>query len=560
MLGTINPEILFLQQEDQIKAGLLDMKMILKITEDTYKMLGQGQIQNPPKVHLGIPEGTEWESFFNTMPSYIGGDLNIAGIKWAAESKKNATTPGIPYGIDISILSDPVTVLPFCIQDGTIITAMRTSAVAGLQAKYCAPSDTDTATLIGAGVIGRTMIMAICEAIPTVKTIYLCDLDLEKAEQVAKESEGKYGVTIIPTSDSKAAAAKSQLIVGETTARTPFIDKSWVKPHSAIVCVSNEATTDVVKAADVNVVDYWKQIITFKNKAITQVFDAGEITKEEVLEEFYQVCLAQQYIAEGGIGYAKELLEKALGNDKAQGVIAKLTASLQVRPFEFIRKTDPAQLLNFIQDEHPQTIAMILSYLAPAQASQVLGALPPEKQADVAKRIATMDRTSPDVIKEVERVLERKLASLVNQDYTIVGGIDAIVGILNSVDRGTEKHIMESLEIEEPELADEIRKKMFVFEDILLLDDRAIQRVLRDVENADLELALKNTTEEVQNVIYKNLSKRLAAMIKEDMDFMGPVRMKDVEEAQQKIVAVIRKLEDAGEIVISRGGGDDIVV
>ena len=276
-------------------------------------------------------------------------------------------------------------------------------------------------------------------------------------------------------------------------------------------------------------------------------------TKEEVLEEFYQVCLAQQYIAEGGIGYAKELLEKALGNDKAQGVIAKLTASLQVRPFEFIRKTDPAQLLNFIQDEHPQTIAMILSYLAPAQASQVLGALSPEKQADVAKRIATMDRTSPDVIKEVERVLERKLASLVNQDYTIVGGIDAIVGILNSVDRGTEKHIMESLEIEEPELADEIRKKMFVFE-------RAIQRVLRDVENADLELALKNTTEEVQNVIYKNLSKRLAAMIKEDMDFMGPVRMKDVEEAQQKIVAVIRKLEDAGEIVISRGGGDDIVV
>ena len=213
-----------------------------------------------------------------------GGDMNIAGIKWAAESKKNATTPGIPYGIDISILSDPVTVLPFCIQDGTIITAMRTSAVAGLQAKYCAPSDTDTATLIGAGVIGRTMIMAICEAIPTVKTIYLCDLDLEKAQQVAKESEGKYGVTIIPTSDSKAAAAKSQLIVGETTARTPFIDKSWVKPHSAIVCVSNEATTDVVKAADVNVVDYWKQIITFKNKAITQVFDAGEITKEEVLE------------------------------------------------------------------------------------------------------------------------------------------------------------------------------------------------------------------------------------------------------------------------------------
>ena len=282
--------------------------------------------------------------------------------------------------------------------------------------------------------------------------------------------------------------------------------------------------------------------------------------KEDVLNEFYQICLAQQYIAEGGIGYAKELLDKALGNEKAQEVITKLTASLQVRPFEFVRKTDPSQLLNFIQDEHPQTIAMILSYLTSAQAAMVLGSLPPEKQADVAKRIAMMDRTSPDVIKEVERVLERKLSSLVNQDYTIVGGVDAIVNILNTVDRSTEKHIMESLEIEEPELADEIRKKMFVFEDILLLDDRAIQRVLRDVDNADLGVALKSANEEVQNVIFKNLSKRLAAMIKEDMEFMGPVRMKDVEEAQQKIVSVIRKLEDAGEIVISRGGGDEIVV
>ena len=282
--------------------------------------------------------------------------------------------------------------------------------------------------------------------------------------------------------------------------------------------------------------------------------------KEDVLNEFYQVCLAQQYIAEGGIGYAKELLEKALGEQKAQDVLTKLTASLQVRPFEFIRKTDPSQVLNFIQDEHPQTIAMILSYLSPAQSAMILGALTPEKQADVAKRIAMMDRTSPDVIKEVERVLERKLASLLNQDYTIVGGVDAIVDILNTVDRGTEKHIMESLEIEQPELADEIRKKMFVFEDILLLDDRAIQRVLRDVDNNDLGIALKGANEEVQNVIFKNLSKRLSAMIKEDMEFMGPVRMKDVEEAQQKIVGIIRKLEDSAEIVISRGGGDEIIV
>ena len=282
--------------------------------------------------------------------------------------------------------------------------------------------------------------------------------------------------------------------------------------------------------------------------------------KDAVLDEFYEVCLAQQYIAEGGIGYAKDLLEKALGSERAKDVIGKLTASLQVRPFEFVRKTDASQLLNFIQDEHPQTIALILSYLSSNQASAIISALSPEKQTDVAKRIAQMDRTSPDVIKEVEKVLEQKLASLVNQDYTIVGGVDSIVDILNTVDRGTEKHIMESLEIEDPELADEIRKKMFVFEDILSLDDRSIQRVLREVDNNELAVALKGSNEEVQNLIFSNLSKRLATMIREDMDFMGPVRIKDVEEAQQKIVNIIRKLEDSAEIIISRGGGDEIVV
>lgn len=282
--------------------------------------------------------------------------------------------------------------------------------------------------------------------------------------------------------------------------------------------------------------------------------------KEQVLEEFYEVCLAQQYIAEGGIGYAKELLDKALGEERAKDVIGRLTASLQVRPFEFVRKTDASQLLNFIQDEHPQTIALILAYLSSSQSANVISSLPPEKQADVARRIALMDRTSPDVIKEVEKILERKLSSLVNQDYTIVGGVDAIVSILNTVDRSTEKHIMETLEIEEPELADEIRRKMFVFEDILTLDNRAIQTVLKEVDNNELAIALKSTNEEVQEVIFNNLSSRLATMIKEDMEFMGPVRLKDVEDAQQKIVNIIRKLEDAGEIVISRGGGDDIVV
>ena len=282
--------------------------------------------------------------------------------------------------------------------------------------------------------------------------------------------------------------------------------------------------------------------------------------KEQVLNEFYEVCLAQQYIAEGGIGYAKDLLQKALGENKAQEVLGKLTASLQVRPFEFIRKTEASQILNFIQDEHPQSIALILSYLSPQQAAGIISSLTPDKQTDVAKRIAMMDRTSPDVIKEVENILEQKLASLVSQDYTIVGGVDSVVEVLNTVDRGTEKHIMENLEIEEPELADEIRKKMFVFEDILMLDDRSIQRVLREVENSELAVALKNANEEVQNVIFNNMSTRLVDMIKEDMEYMGPVRLKDVEEAQQKIVNIIRKLEDSAEIVISRGGGDEIIV
>jgi flagellar motor switch protein FliG len=282
--------------------------------------------------------------------------------------------------------------------------------------------------------------------------------------------------------------------------------------------------------------------------------------KERVLEDFYQICLAQEYIAEGGIGYAKDILEKALGSQKALEIINKLTVSLQVRPFDFVRKADPSQLLNFIQGEHPQTIALILAYLKPAQSAAVLSALPQDKQADVTRRIAVMDRTSPEVIKEVERVLEKKLSSLVVEDYTSAGGIGSIVDILNSVDRGTEKFIMETLEIEDTDLATEIKKRMFVFDDIVTLDNRSIQRFLREVDNNQLALALKGASEEVQKIIFSNMSKRLQDMIKEDIDYMGPVRLRDVEDAQQKIVNIIRKLEDAGEIVISRGGGDEIIV
>jgi flagellar motor switch protein FliG len=282
--------------------------------------------------------------------------------------------------------------------------------------------------------------------------------------------------------------------------------------------------------------------------------------KEQVLDEFYEICLAQQYIAEGGIGYAKDLLDKALGEERAQMVIGKLTASLQVRPFEFVRKTDASQLLNFIQDEHPQTIALILSYLSAGQAAAVIGSLPAEKQSDVAKRIATMDRTSPDVVQEVEDILERKLSSLVNQDFTSVGGVDAIVAILNTVDRGTEKHIMETLEIEDPELADEIRRKMFVFEDILTMDDRSVQRFIRDCDTKDIVFALKTANDDMKAIFFNNMSKRQAETVRGDMETTSNVRLKDVEEAQSRIVNMIRKLEDQGEVIINKGGGEDTII
>ncbi len=282
--------------------------------------------------------------------------------------------------------------------------------------------------------------------------------------------------------------------------------------------------------------------------------------KDAILEEFQEMMTAQNFITSGGIDYARELLEKSLGSQKAIDIINRLTSSLQVRPFDFIRRTDPAHLLNFIQQEHPQTIALILAYLEPMKASIILQNLPVEIQSDVARRIATMDRTSPDVLREVERVLEKKLSTLSSEDYTAAGGVESIVEILNLVDRSSEKSIIESLEEDDAELAEEIKKRMFVFEDIVLLDDRAIQRVLREVDSQELSKALKSVDVEVQDKVFKNMSKRAAAMLKEDMEFMGPVRLKDVEDAQQKIVASIRRLEDSGEIVIARSGEDELVV
>ncbi|MDR1117667.1 MAG: flagellar motor switch protein FliG [Oscillospiraceae bacterium] len=283
-------------------------------------------------------------------------------------------------------------------------------------------------------------------------------------------------------------------------------------------------------------------------------------TKSQIINEFYELCLAQKFITEGGIGYARDILEKALGPEKANELIMKLSSSLQVRPFDFIRRTDAIQILNVIQNEHPQTIALVLSYIDSKQAAEVLAELPEQRQAEVIGRIANMGSTSPEYVKEAERILERKVSSMGLNEQISVGGIDAIVGIINSLDRGTERKILEDLDINDSELAEEIRKRLFVFEDVAKLSNQAIQRVLKEVNNTDLSIALKMSTEEVKKAIFNNISKRLQDMLRDDMEVMGPVRVRDVEEAQQKIVNVIRKLEDTGEIIVARGEGDDLIV
>jgi flagellar motor switch protein FliG len=282
--------------------------------------------------------------------------------------------------------------------------------------------------------------------------------------------------------------------------------------------------------------------------------------RNDVMEEFYATHMAQDYLAEGGLDYARDILQRAVGDVKAIEIINRLSSFVQVAPFEFLRRSDPSQITNFIQHEHPQTIAMILAYLPFETSSHVLTSLPERLQADVAMRIAVMDRTAPEVIKQVEEVMERKLASIINQDFTSAGGVRSLVEMLNLVDRTTERHILETLDESSPELAEEVRKLMFVFEDILLLDDRSIQQLLKEVEIKDVALALKGTSEEVQEKIFANMSQRASSMLQEDMTYMGPQRRRVIEEAQQKIVGIVRRLEEAGKIIIARGGGDDELV
>ncbi len=283
-------------------------------------------------------------------------------------------------------------------------------------------------------------------------------------------------------------------------------------------------------------------------------------TRDAVMEEFMLLGQAQQFMLEGGLDYAKKVLEETLGPQKATEIIKRMKEQVKVKPFSFVRGTDPNQIITLIRNEHPQTIALILSYLDSQQSAAVLSELPEEMRADIAKRVALMERTSPEILKDVEEVLKEKLSSFFQQDFTQAGGIDAIVDILNSIDRGSEKLILEELEKEDAELADEIRARMFIFEDIITLDDASIQRVVREVDSKELAKALKGSSEEVKERLYRNVSKRAAAMLQEDLDFMGPVRLREVEEAQQKIVGIIRRLDEAGEIIMARGGDDSIIM
>lgn len=283
-------------------------------------------------------------------------------------------------------------------------------------------------------------------------------------------------------------------------------------------------------------------------------------TRQAVLQEFRDMCLAFDYASRGGIDYARAILEKAMGRQQAEEILSRLKSRFQQRPFEFARRASVDQLLSFLEGEHPQTVALTLCHLSPGQAAAILAELPPEQQANVAKRIASIDRIAPDAVALVEQALKEKLASYEGQHVNVSGGIDAIVDILNRVDRTTEKAILDRLGQNDPDLAEEIRERMFVFEDIIFLDDRAVQRVLREVSSRDIALALKTASEDVANVIFNNMSSRAAEALKEDIAVMGPVRLREVEEAQGRIVNIIRRLDELGEIVIARGGEDTVVV
>lgn len=289
------------------------------------------------------------------------------------------------------------------------------------------------------------------------------------------------------------------------------------------------------------------------NKVSTEILNG-------ILEEFKAIFQASNYISSGGMEYAKELLQKAYGNDQAKKIMDRLVILMNSNPFQFFNEADPGQLATSFQNENPQLIALIMAYLKPEHSAQVLNYLPPEVQAAVAVKIADMDTTNPEILSDIEKIVESKFSSVVVQDFSKAGGVEALADILNHSDRATERNVIELLEVQSPQLAEEVRELMFVFEDIINLEDRAIQRILREVDTKDLAMSLKGTKEDVKEKIYKNMSERAQAMLREEMEYMGPVRAREVQEVQSKIVAIIRTLEVAGEIIVSRENNEDELI
>ena len=327
-----------------------------------------------------------------------------------------------------------------------------------------------------------------------------------------------------------------------------------------MVALKQEVAARIMKGLDRDRVEEISREIAGMDSVSTEV-------RDHVVREFYGLVMARQYMYATGVlwvnehSWARTLLEKTLPTDEARRICSIIEHQVHEQPFSFLQKTEKENLVTFLQEEHPQTIALVLSHLPPGMATDIVAALPTERQVEVASRIANMDQTSPDVIKEVERGLEKRLAGLVSERFERVGGVEAVAEILNMAGRATEKAILEGLEASDPQLVEEIRRLMFVFEDIIRVNDKGIQSVLKEVENDELSLALKTASEELKEKIFKNMSERAAQMIKEEMEFMGPVRVSDVENAQQKIVDIVRRLEDAGDVVIAgRGGGGDVVV
>jgi len=294
---------------------------------------------------------------------------------------------------------------------------------------------------------------------------------------------------------------------------------------------------------------------------ISRCANVAAATTGEVLEEFHQMAMAQEYIAQGGVTYASEILERALGPKRAREILERLKGQIQPTAFEIVKRVDPKNLLDFIRREHPQTIALILANMDPTQAANILSELPADLQSDVILRIATMDKTNPEVIKQIETILENRLSSLFTQEVSISGGVKSVAEIINHLDRSTERALLGTLQEQDGELAENIRRLMFTFEDIVHVDDRGVQRILKEIDQRDLALALKAAGADVGGKIFKNMSERAAGLLKEEIGYLGPVRLRDVEESQRRIVEVVRRLEEAGDILVQgRGGQDDIVV